>query len=191
VTMQRRFLVLVPAVLLCASVVPAAQDDLKSGPQAGENLPGPIHSVVAFSENASLVGKRSDFVEHYGAVPVLLIFARETSSPLTGLVKKLDAEVAKRKSAKLRAIVFILSDDGALEMNLKDYGEKQAIKHVNVAIAEPEGPKGYKVSKEADVTVVMYKKRKVEANHAFRKGELNEKRIERILADVSKILYKR
>ena len=110
---------------------------------------------------------------------------------MTDLIKKLDAEVAKRKSAKLRAIVIILSDDDAVETNLKDFGEKQGIKHVNLAIMEPTGPKHYKLSKEADVTVLIYKKRKVEANHTFKKGELNEKGVERILADVPKIASKR
>ena len=62
---------------------------------------------------------------------------------------------------------------------------------VNLAIMEPAGPKHYKLSKEADVTVVIYKKRKVEANHAFKSGELNQKGVERILADVPKIASKR
>ena len=72
-------------------------------------------------------------------------------------------------------------------MSLKDYGKKKAIKHVNLAIMEPDGARPYKLSKEADVTVVMYKRKKVEANHAFKKGELNEKGVETILADVPKI----
>jgi len=69
--------------------------------------------------------------------------------------------------------------------------EKQGIKHVNLAIMEPAGPKHYKLSKEADVTVLLYKRRKVEANHAFKKGDLNEKALESILADLSKITTKR
>jgi hypothetical protein len=189
-TMGRRFLVLIPAVLLCGSAVPAEKDDLKSGPQAGDNLPGPFHSLVAHSEEPRWVGLKMDFFEAYGANPVVLVFAREMTKPLTRMVKELEAEVAKGKSAKLKAVVVILSDDDALEKNLKEFGEKQGIKHVNLAIMEPDGPKHYKVSKEADVTVIAYKNRKVQANHAFKKGELNEEGVEKILADVRKIASK-
>ena len=64
---------------------------------------------------------------------------------------------------------------------------EQGIKNVNLAIMEPDGPKHYTLSKEADVTVVMYKRRKVEANHAFRKGKLTETGVKAILADIPKI----
>ena len=133
------------------------------------------------------MGTKMDFTEMFGPNPVVLIFAREMTKPLTRLVKKLDAEVAKRKSARLRAVVVILSDEDALENKLKEYGEKQEIEHVNLAIMEPDGPKHYKLSKEADVTVLLYKRLKVQANHAFKKGELNENGVEKILADVPKI----
>ena len=188
---RRLFFVLVPAVLLCSYAVTAEKVDLKSGPQAGDNLPGPFLSLVAYSGEPSIVGQKIDFFEMNGQGPVVLIFAREMTKPLTKLVNKLDAEAAKHKSAKLRVVVVILSDDDALQNNLKEYGEKQGIKHVNLAIMEPTGPKHYKLSKEADVTVLIYKKRKVEANHTFKKGELNEKGVERILADVPKIASQR
>jgi hypothetical protein len=191
VKMGRLVLILAAAVLVCAHAFPAEGDRLKSGPQAGDNLPGPFYPLVAHSGEPGVVGKRIDFSEKYGQSPVVLVFAREITNPLTTLVKKLDAEVAKRKSAKLRAIVVILSDDYALETSLKDYGKKKAIKHVNLAIMEPDSARPYKVSKEADVTVVMYKRRKVEANHAFKKGELNENAVRRILADVPKVTSQR
>jgi hypothetical protein len=44
------------------------------------------------------------------------------------------------------------------------------------------------VSKDADVTVVLYTKRTVKANYAFAKGGLNDKAIDKIVADVSKIV---
>jgi hypothetical protein len=186
-TMRQLFFVFTLAFVLCVRAGTAEKGDLKSGPQPGDDLPGPFLSLVVHSGEPDLAGKRNDFSEQYGQNPVVLVFARKMTSHLTSLVKKLDAEVAERKSAKLRAVLVILSDDDALETNLKDYGKEQAIKHVNLAIMEPAGPKLYKLSKDADVTVVIYKRRKVEANHAFRDGELNEKGVEKILADVPKI----
>ena len=186
-TIRKLVFVVTLAFVVGGDAITAEKGALKSGPQAGDNLPGPFYPLVAHSGEPDLVGKKIDFSEKYGQSPVVLVFAREITNPLTTLVKKLDAEVAKRKSAKLRAIVVSLSDDYALEMSLKDYGKKKAIKHVNLAIMEPDGARPYKLSKEADVTVVMYKRKKVEANHAFKKGELNEKGVETILADVPKI----
>ena len=186
--MRRLFVVLVLALLLCGYAVGAEKDDLKSGPQVGDNLPEPFHSLVVHSEEPRWVGKKMDFFGAYEADPVVLIFAREMTKPLTKLGKKLDAEIGKRKPGKLRAIVVMLSDDDTLEKTLKDYGEKQELKHVHLAIMEPDGPRRYNLSKGAEVTVVMYKNLKVEANHAFTKGELSNKAVERILADVPKIL---
>ena len=57
-----------------------------------------------------------------------------------------------------------------------------------MTIDNPAGPRGYKVAKDADVTVVLYQGRKVKANYAFKKGDLKDKDIDKILADVSKIL---
>jgi hypothetical protein len=187
-TTVRLFLALVSAVLPCAW---AGADGLKSGPQAGRKLPGPFLSLVAHSEDPSLVGKRNDFVEMHGQNPVVLVFARQMTKPLTRLVNKLDAAAAEHKSARLRVVVVLLSDDDPLENNLKKYGEEQGIKHVNLAVMEPDGPKSYNLSKEADVTVLLYKRLKVEANHVFRKGELGEAGLESILADVPKITAKR
>ena len=41
---------------------------------------------------------------------------------------------------------------------------------------------------DADITVVLYNNRKVMSNHAFKKGELNDAAISKILAEVPKIL---
>ena len=44
------------------------------------------------------------------------------------------------------------------------------------------------VAKDADVTVVLYTNRTVKANHTFKKGDLKVPDIDRIVADVAKIL---
>src|SRR5262249_29652139 len=190
-TMRPLFFVLALVFVLYGQAATTEKDDLKSGPQAGDNLPGPFLSLVVHSGEPDLAGKKNDFVEMYGQAPVVLVFARAMTKPLTRLVNKLDAEAGKHKSAKLSIVVVMLSDEDALENNLKEYGEMQGIKHVHLAIMEPDGPKRYKLSKEAEVTVLLYKRRKVEANHTFKRGELGEEGLESILADVPKIIAKR
>ena len=86
------------------------------------------------------------------------------------------------------SFVVFMSEDEKLGDSLKKLAEKESIKQTVFTIDNPAGPKAYNVAKEADVTVVLYNNRKVMANYAFKKGELNAAAIEKILADVPKIL---
>jgi hypothetical protein len=167
----------------------AAEAGVKSGPQAGDRLPGPFNPInVTNAEMPENAGKRSDYVEQHGQSPVVLVFAREINDPLTLLVEKLDAAVARNRSARLRAVVVVLSDDAALEGSLKKLSDKEGLKHVSLAFTEPAGLKPYKLSPSADVTVLLYKNLKVAANHAFLKGELDGKAVRAILADLPKVV---
>jgi hypothetical protein len=117
-----------------------------------------------------------------------MIFAREASDNLTSLVKKIDAETVKNSKKNMGSFVVFLSDDENLPAKLKEMAKKEGLKECILTIDNVAGPQAYSVAKEAEVTVVLYNKRKVEANYAFRKGELNDKAIEQIVKDVSKIV---
>lgn len=117
-----------------------------------------------------------------------MIFARGVSDSLTSLVKKIDAATAKNSDKKMGSFVVFLSDDEKLADQLTSLAEKEGLKNTVLSIDNVAGPKGYNVAKEADVTVVLYNKRKVESNHAFKSGELNAAKIDAILADIPKIL---
>jgi hypothetical protein len=187
------FVVLIAATLVCSFGIAAGADALVSGPQAGSKLPDvfqPLPLNVTNADLPSYAGTKGDYTEQFGANPVVLVFGRKITEPLTNLVKKLDAEVGKNKATRLKAVVVMLSDDDGLEQTLSELSKRQGIRRVSLATMSDE-PKHYKLSQEADVTVILYKRRKVEANHAFRKGELNEKSIETILADVSKVVSRK
>lgn len=117
-----------------------------------------------------------------------MIFAREVSPALTSLVKKLEEETAKNSSAKMGSFAVFCSDSPDLEKQLKELAEKEKLTKFVLAVDNPAGPKGYDVAKDADITVVLYNKRKIEANYAFKKGEFKEESISKILADLPKIL---
>ena len=118
-----------------------------------------------------------------------MIFAREISPTLTSLVKKIDAETEKNKSAKMGSfVVFLSNDEKGMEEKLKSLASKEGIKNTVLAIDNVAGPEGYNIAKDADVTVVLYTKRNVKANHSFRKGELNDSAVSSIVKDVTKIL---
>ena len=57
-----------------------------------------------------------------------------------------------------------------------------------LTLDNPAGARGYNISKEANLTVVLYNKREVKANHAYKKGEFKAKDVNTIIKDVSKIV---
>jgi hypothetical protein len=121
-----------------------------------------------------------------------MIFAREISDPLTSLVKKIDAATAKNNEAKMGSFVVFCSDDEGLEKKLKELAEKEKLEKIALAIDNANGPSGYNVAKDADITVILYRgayaKGSVKANYAFKKGDLKEEDIDKIVGDLPKIL---
>ncbi len=117
-----------------------------------------------------------------------MIFAREVSDSLTSLVKKIDAATVANKGARMGSFVVFLSDDESLENKLKELAKKENLKDCVLTIDNSAGPKGFNIAKDADVTVVLYKQKKVVVNHAFKKGSLKAADIDMIVADISKIV---
>jgi len=104
------------------------------------------------------------------------------------LVKKVDEATVKNSGSRMGSFVVICSDDKDLEDKLKEVSEKAKLKKIVLTIDNPSGPSGYQIAKDADITVVLYNKRTVKVNHAFKKGEMKAKDIDAIVAEVSKIL---
>ena len=103
---------------------------------------------------------------------------------MTSLVKKLDSEGAKG----LKSFVIYLSDDENLSDELKSHAEKIGLKNTVLAIDNVTGPKAWNIAKEAEVTVMLYSKRKVQSNYCFAEGKLDDKAVAAVVADLPKIL---
>ena len=177
-------------IAACAAVVVlvagiSAAETLKSGPQTGEKVPGPFHPLNVNGDNA---GEKCCLYCKNGDNPVAMVFARSHSDELAALIKKLDACTAKNSGAKMGSFVVYLSESEKLGDQLKDFAKSAELKQIVLAIDNPAGPKGYKVARDADVTVVLYTDHTVKANHSFKKGELKDKEITKIVSDVAKIL---
>jgi len=115
-----------------------------------------------------------------------VIFAREISDSLTSLVKKIDEANGKNKA--MGSFVVFLGNEEEQEKKLKELAEKNDIKTTVLTVDNPGGPPNYKIAKDAEVTVLLYVKQTVKANHAFKKGELKEKDVEAIVKDLDKII---
>jgi len=117
-----------------------------------------------------------------------MIFAREVTGGLTSLVKKVDQATAKNSDCRMGSFVVFCNDEEDLKDRLEKLADKEKIKHTVLAIDNPAGPRAYKISKDAEITVVLYVRHDVKANYAFKKGELKDADIDKIVADVKKIL---
>ncbi len=118
-----------------------------------------------------------------------MIFAREVSGPLTSLVKKIDEATAKHSKERMGSFVVFCSDAEGLEKQLKGLAEKENLKNVVLSIDNPSGPPRYKVAKDAEVTVVLYNKHSVKANFAFKKGQLTDAEVNKIVGAIDKDLF--
>jgi hypothetical protein len=162
-----------------------ALEPLKAGLQPGEHLPGIFEPL---NVNGEFAGQKHCLVCENGLNPVVMIFARDVNDPLVRLVGKLDAAATTHRKQELGSFVVFLNEREGMDKQLAETAKKSALKHVVLSIDDPAGPEDFKVTKDADVIVVLYVKHEVKANHAFRKGELNDKAIEKILADLPKIV---
>lgn len=172
--------VLCGIAIAAVSVATAAAGEIVSGLAVGAG-PTPFHPV---NINGEYAGKKNCLVCEYGGSPVVAIFARKKSDALTGLVKKLDAAGDKG----LKSFVVFLSDDETLPTQLKKDAADLGLKHTIFAIDNVTGPRAWTISKDAEVTAVLYARRKVESNQVYASGKLDSAGVDRIVAVVPKLL---
>jgi hypothetical protein len=118
-----------------------------------------------------------------------MVFAKNNAASLAGLVKKLDKLVADKKDSKLTSVVNIMAEDDAAEKTKEEitkFAETNEVKNVSLSLTNQEASKNFKINPEADVTVLVYRDKKVTANHAVEAGKLDDKTIAAIIADAEK-----
>jgi hypothetical protein len=120
-----------------------------------------------------------------------VVFAREVSDNLTSLVKKIDEATQKNSGCRMGSFVVFCSDEEGLKKKLEELGDKEHLKKTVLTIDNPAGPEGYDIAKDADVTVLLYVGQTVKVNHAYKKGELTEREVTRILSELPKITEKK
>ncbi len=124
-----------------------------------------------------------------GNRPVTAVFTRTLSDDLASLVKEVDSIVGKNEGKQAGAFVVLLSKDpDADEAKVAAFAKKHGIKTPLTVFDGEAGPEGYNIAKDAEVTVNLWNKSKVEANHAYAKGGLNKAGIAKVVADAEKML---
>lgn len=183
---MKRLLTLTVALMFVAASSLSSAADLKSGIEIGSKV-GPYTVNDCTGPNA---GKSLCYRCKYGGRPVVNIFAREIDGNVEDLIAQIDAKVGENKDQKMAAFVVHLTDDAdKSSAKLKKVAGKKNIKNTPLTNFEGEaGPSSYKISKDADVTVLMWVKGKLQVNHAFKKDDLSKDNIKKVVKDTSKIL---
>src|SRR5207248_6317062 len=107
-----------------------------------------------------------------------VVFARTgDDAMIQKLLKALDAQTVKHAKADMYSFAVFSGDKAKLEPQLKDAAKKAELKKLVLAIEDNEDPipAKYNLSKDADVTVVLYVDRVVKVNYSFAKGKLTDK----------------
>ncbi|MFT3881069.1 MAG: hypothetical protein QM703_15580 [Gemmatales bacterium] len=150
------------AILLTLLAFPA---DLVSGPQVGKKI-YPYTALIATGPNR---GTSHCYVCETEDDPAVIILARASSEPLGQLVKQVDQLLLKHQKEKLHGwVTFVGMKQPAQEPEIVSWGKKHGLKTMSLGIYEPtEGPPGYKLNTEAEITILLVKQSKVVHNFAF------------------------
>jgi hypothetical protein len=160
-----------------------AADPCVSGVPVGKR-PGPYSFLVATGPEA---GKQTCFICEQEDKPTAVVFTRKLSDPLGKLLAGLDAEATTRKDSGFKAWMTQLTAKADLD-GLSGWAKKQGLKSVAVGgFEDADGPPAYKLTADADVTVLLFVKQKVVANFAFRDGELTDDAVKDVLKSVPKL----
>ncbi len=177
--------------MMLAMVSSASAAELKSGPQVGEEV-GAFEVIKAAGNPHDGVkdGEELCYRCKLGSRPVVMIFARQPNEKLAMLVTELDKVVGANAEKKMGSFVNLI---GHKQEDAKKAAtqliDKTKAAHVAIVVpTEQNGPKEYKLDPNADVTVLIYKGGKVEANHAISAGALDDKMVKMIIKDTAKIL---
>jgi hypothetical protein len=166
-----------------------AADPCRSGLEPGQR-PGPYSFVLATGKER---GKSFCYICDTAERPAVIIFARTPNDALGKLAAGIDKAVAEHKAAELRSWITFLSDESKdLEDKVVKWGRTHGLRGMDLGIFEDaDGPPSYKLARDADVTVILYVKRRVIADFAFRDGELTEERIAEVLKAVPSLVEKK
>ncbi|MBC18679.1 MAG: hypothetical protein CMJ74_00275 [Planctomycetaceae bacterium] len=167
-------------------------EEIKSGLQEGDYVPA-FH--VTKAGGAQDDGKPDGWTGCYrcylGNKPVVMVFARSTDENLAKLVQEIDETVAANSDKKMASFVNIIGKDAdKAAKSAKAFAKKHEFKNVAICVAKdlPNGPEGFAISPDADVTVMTYVNGKVKDNQSFGQGKVDGKGIASVVAGTKKIL---
>jgi hypothetical protein len=172
------------ACTLAGSV--SAGEPCVSGLNPGQR-PGPYAALVSVGPNR---GQLHCFICETEDRPAAIVFARKPTATLAKLLQGFDRAVVANKAVEMRSWATFLSEDQTvLDPQLVKWAKESGLSNVSLAVFEDrDGPPAYRLSSDAEVTVLLFVKQKVVRNFAFRSGELNDKAVAEVLKAIPAII---
>lgn len=176
---------------LCLSLclaAPALADPCESGLKPGQR-PGPYSFNVATGPQR---GQQTCYVCETGDKPAVVVFARKPSDAVGKLLNRCDDFLLAQPKDSVRSWMTVLGEKTVSLDDLAKWSKNAGLKAVPVGVFDdPLGPPTYKLHADAEVTVLLWKDRKVVANFAFRAGELNDEAIKKVAEMFPKLVGKK
>ncbi len=126
----------------------------------------------------------------YGDRPVVSIFTRSVDGNVPALINQIDGVVGQNQNKDMKAFVVLLTDEeAAAEKSLKETAAKVSVANTPLTTFDgAAGPAKYKISKDADVTVMMWVDGKLKVNEALKASDLTNEKIAALVKQTSNIL---
>lgn len=178
-------------ILSCLAILASAAiagEPLASGPAVGQK-PGPYSFLVASGPER---GQQTCFVCETAEKPGVIVFARSISSPLAKLMTECDGAIAARPKDTVRGWMTVLGEKSAGLDDLGKWSKQHGLATMPVGVFDDAvGPPSYKLSTDADVTVILFVDRKVTGTFAYRTGELDGAAAKKVAAAVTALGQKK
>jgi len=128
----------------------------------------------------------------FGDRPVVSIFARGVDGEVAHLIKDIDGVVGANSENDMKAFVVLLSNEPeASEGQLKKVAADTKVANTPLTTFDgAEGPRDYKISQDAEVTIMMWVDGKLKVNESFKEGELTKDKVAGVVSKTSEILKK-
>jgi len=125
--------------------------------------------------------------------PAVLVFARNPDENTGRLLRNVrDAVRANQKSKLFGWMVFLAPDaagEQAMELQAYEFARKNGATGLPVSVlGDPQGPPGYLISPDSEVTVIVFRGGKVLYNRAYRKKEWTSKAATSALKELPKFI---
>lgn len=179
---------------ICTSVSADDVVKLKSGPTVG-TMPRVFYVKDCTGKFTNEI--KTCYRCNYGIRPVVSVFGKTLDPNTMKLLQALDKTIeahskVEKNAAKQMAGVFVLMTDNpdAGEAKIKRMQRKLKLKHLPLTVFDgTNGPTGYRINKDAAVTVSMWRKSEVKLNQSFRQTkDIKEETVKSVLKATKKIL---
>jgi hypothetical protein len=157
-----------------------------TGLQVGE----PVSAFYVKDVTGPAAGNKLCYRCRFGDRPVVTIFTRDVNDSVTSLIKKVDDVVGKHQDQDMKAFVVLLTDEpDSKESLLKKVAADAQVSNTPLTTFDSSaGPAPYKLSHDADVTVMMWVDGTLKVNETFKGDKLTQDQISAVLAKTKQIL---